>query len=100
MNEGFKHTDLTGNFTKVSNNLIGSLELSPTEKLIYIYISGQKKGWNFSNDRIAKELDLNSKTVRKHLQSLEKKGLLQRCLRSNRRYDYLLTDYNDVMGDN
>lgn len=91
MSKKFKHTDLKRNFTKVSNNLILTDELDMREKMVYIYISSQKDDWKFANDRMARAMKISKDTMRKILQSLENKGVLERKLISGTRtYEYNL----------
>lgn len=97
MDFNFEHNQIKSNFTKVNNTIFEMDGLNMTEKYLYIYISSKPKDWNFSNDRIAKSLNIDKKTVRKYLQSLEDKNLLLRTRVKGNRTQYKLSDLSNIV---
>lgn len=66
------------NFTIVENKLLYANNISMKAKLMYIYLISKPERWNFSHERIAKEMMEGKETVNRVLQELEDIKLLRR----------------------
>lgn len=66
------------NFTMVHNKLLYANNLSMKAKLLYIYLISKPERWNFSHERIAKEMMEGKDTINRVLQELETMRLLRR----------------------
>lgn len=75
-------------FTQVANGVLYDKNLSLGAKALYAYMYSKPNGWQFSADRIGKELEVSKPTILKHLQELKNfKYLLSQKL-SNGRMSY------------
>ena len=61
--------DVDQNFTPVPNELLAD-SISPASKLVWSYMFSKPNGWDFSAERIGKDLGLATRTVKKLLGEL------------------------------
>lgn len=66
-----------GNYTRIVNELITSIQLDCTAKCIFMYILMQNEGWKGSCNNIAKDLQLDKRTVTRQLRFLDTLGLIK-----------------------
>jgi len=66
------------NFTIIQNKLLYANNISMKAKLMYIYLISKPERWNFSHERIAKEMMEGKEAVNRVLQELEDMKLLRR----------------------
>lgn len=90
--------ECTGNFTQVDDRAIQ--DLPGNELLVYIYLRAKNRidGWDFSAERIAKDIGMSTKPVQRILSTLEKDyGLLERRRGKGRRMIYTIFVYEPII---
>ena len=82
--------DMQQAFSVLPNQILLDKRLALESKILWVYIQGKPKDWDFSAYRIASQLDISEKTVRKYLAELEKYGYLVRNRKCTGRVEYYL----------
>lgn len=75
-------------FTQVANGVLTDPNLSLPAKGLYAYLYSKPEDWQFSADRIAKELNNNRKTILRLLSELKDRGYLLRQRQADGRMLY------------
>ena len=74
-----------------------SMDLTPQEFKLCVYIASKPSDWNFAFDRIAKAFNIDNKTAKRWLKAIEKKGILERIKNTTTgRADYILSVHRVV----
>lgn len=77
-------------FTMVANEVLYRTDLSMRAKCMFAYLFSKPDDWDFSGDRIVKEMKENRKAVYTTLKELVDNGLLTRKRQSNGRNEYII----------
>jgi DNA-binding MarR family transcriptional regulator len=85
-----KGIDLQQAFSIIPNQILMDERLDNKSKIIWVYIQGKPKDWDFSADRIAKQLNIGESQTRKYLKELESCGYLERERQNTGRVEYYL----------
>lgn len=81
------------NSVSTNFNLLKTSDMTPVEKLIYIYIKNTGTNTKHSIKHISENLSIGEKSVQRYLQSLERKGILERKYQHPVYKYYLLKNY-------
>lgn len=75
-------------YTQFPNKIITNIEISMKAKLLWVYLYSKPTNYQFSFDRIAKDMKEGEVTIRTALKELETYGLLERIKLSTGRIIY------------
>lgn len=82
--------DMQQAFSILPNQILLDNRLDNKAKIIWVYIQGKPKDWDFSAYRIGQQLNMSEKTVRNYLIELEGFGYLERNRKCTGRVEYYL----------
>lgn len=82
--------DMQQAFSIIPNQILLDNRLDTKAKIVWVYIQGKPKDWDFSAARIAKQLAISEKSAKSYLIELEKVGYLVRNKQSDGRVEYFL----------
>ena len=96
----FKHWKLTGDFTKIPNELITDGSLSVTQRLLLIHIKSHKEDYIYTVKQIAESLGLSPNTVHVNLRKLESENIIEskRKDNSNSYHRAIIKDFHQEKG--
>jgi len=78
---------------QTSFSLLRTADMTPGEKIIYIYIQNTKDDVKHSIKHLSESLNIGEKSVQRYLQSLEKKGILNRVYQGPGYKYFLIKEY-------
>lgn len=81
-----------GSFTQIPNDILYSPQISSRAKIVWLMVWGKPDGWEFSAERISREMKEGVKFVKSGLRELEEIGLLVRKKKSSGRIEYIIFD--------
>ena len=82
--------DMQQAFSILPNQILLDNRLDNKSKIIWVYIQGKPKDWDFSAERIAKQLNMGKTQTKEYLKELEIHGYLVRNKLTTGRVEYFL----------
>lgn len=91
-------------FTQFDNRTLLNKNLSPTAKIVLLYLISNKEDWEYSEDSICYHLTIGKTQLRTALHQLESLGYLKRTRMYNEkgkfyRYNYEIWEYVESNDD-